>query len=507
MFNKKIPGILILLLLVAGLIIASTPGNTPEGMVFVKGGTFLMGTDDDPATDRLPIHRVSLDSYCIGKYEVTQSEWTAVMPDNPSYFKGDKNPVEGINWFMAVEYCNAKSKKEGLTPCYSGTGNDIICNFDADGYRLPTEAEWEYAGRGGKHSRHYNYCGSNIVDEVSWYEANSGGKTLPVGLKKPNEIGIYDMSGNIWEWCWDRYDAEYYKKSPVKNPTGPTAGDNRVYRGGGCCGRLEWRRSTGRYNLPPSYSHSDMGFRIVRKYDGSIPEGMVLVEGGDFDMGSKDSSTGEGPAHSVTLRDFYIGKYEVTQEEWMDLMEDNPSYIAAAKNPVNCVSWYMAVEYCNKRSLAEGLTPCYEGSGLKTTCDFNANGYRLPTEAEWEYASRGGEKSKNFKFSGSDDPHEVGWCSPNSPRTQTQPVGLKKPNELGIYDMTGNAFEWCWDWFDTYYYQYSPSDNPIGPSFAVRRVNRSFSHYFPPQTNTARAGSKPQHAFAGFGFRVVRTAK
>jgi formylglycine-generating enzyme required for sulfatase activity len=482
MVMNKVLWVLVFLL-IASFVFTSGSEETPAGMVFVKGGTFMMGTDDDGESDELPIHNVTVDSFDIGKYEVTQREWRAVMGDNPSYYKADNNPVEQVDWYAAAAYCNKRSEKEGLEPCYSGSGDHITCNFAADGYRLPSEAE------------------------VAWYEANSGAKPRPVGQKKPNELGIYDMSGNIWEWCWEWYDKDYYKKGPAVNPRGALSGKERSYRGGGCCGRIQFLRSSGRYKLEPSYKHSDMGFRVVKKAPGKVPEGMVRVEGGAFKMGSDEGGNGWGPAHRVTVNSFYIGKYEVTQQELMAVMGNNPSFITGAKNPADCSCWYDAVEYCNKRSRMEGLTPCYSGSGSHITCNFDADGYRLPTEAEWEYAAGGGAQSRNYKFSGGNNPDEVAWDNKNSWRGRTNAVGLKKPNELGIYDMTGHVSEWCWDWYRKSYYKSSPGNNPTGPSSGVRRSRRGGNLYFPAQPNELRSAVKPLNAFPGTGFRVVRTAK
>jgi sulfatase modifying factor 1 len=496
-----------LLLLFACVDLTSPHEGIARGMVFVAGGTFRMGTDKG-VTDEEPVHRVTLDSFYIGKFEVTQEEWEAVMGSNPSLFKGGCYPVETVSWYGAVEYCNKKSVLEGLTPCYSGNGGDIACNFGADGYRLPTEAEWEYACRGGLKSRHYLYSGSNNPDQAAWHERNSGDRTRPVGRKKPNELEIYDMSGNVWEWCWDWYDKDYYKNSPPDNPKGPLSGKKRSYRGGGGPGgRTMWLRSTGRFSLEPAYKSFDMGFRIVKNLSGKKTGNMVLVKGGIYRMGSTDGGNGEKPAHTVTLRSFYIGRFEVTQEEWCRVMGKNPSFWVGAKSPVEMVSWYDAAAYCNKRSVQEGLTPCYRGNGDDIACNFGADGYRLPTEAEWEYASRGGLKSRHYVYSGSNSPGEVGWSTGNA-GFKTEPVGQKKANELEIFDMSGNVWEWCWDWYDREYYKNSPQNSPQGPLSGVRRVSRGGCIYDPEESmqSTYRLALKPNRSSAAFGFRVVRTA-
>jgi formylglycine-generating enzyme required for sulfatase activity len=172
-------------------------------MVFVKGGTFTMGCTaeqgDDCFDNEEPAHKVTLSDFYIGKYEVTQAQWKAVTGNNPSKFNGcDNCPVEGVSWNDIQEFIKKLNAKTGLN------------------YRLPTEAEWEYAARGGAQSRGYKYSGSNSVDEVAWYYGNSGNETHPAGTKKANELGIYDMSGNVYEWCNDWYGA--YNSEAQTNP-------------------------------------------------------------------------------------------------------------------------------------------------------------------------------------------------------------------------------------------------------------------------------------------------
>ena len=216
-------------------------------MVYVEGGTFTMGATaeqgDDAYDDEKPAHKVTLSNYAICKFEVTQALWTAVMGNNPSCFKGDNRPVEQVSWID----CQAFVKKlNGLT---------------GKNFRLPTEAEWEYAARGGKKSKGYKYSGSNDIDEVAWNCGNSGNQTHPVGTKKPNELGIYDMSGNVLEWCNDWYGD--YTSTPANNPIGPSSGCFRVYRGGSW--RLDaWRcRVSGRNWDGPDDWYFNLGFRLV----------------------------------------------------------------------------------------------------------------------------------------------------------------------------------------------------------------------------------------------------
>jgi sulfatase modifying factor 1 len=240
----------------------STSFVAPEGFVLVEAGTFQMGSTDGD-DDEKPVHRVTISrSFYMSQYEVTQKQWREVMGTNPSLFKGDNLPVEQVSWDEAVEYCNRLSRKEGLTPCYSGSGDNTACDFSANGYRLPTEAEWEYAARGGNKSRSYIFSGSNSAGEVGWYYDNSGDKTHPVGQKMPNELGLYDMSGNVWELCWDWYDG--YSSSSQTDPRGPSNGSCRLYRGGSWVNFAQFLRAFIRIDFTPSGKYLHLGFRPVR---------------------------------------------------------------------------------------------------------------------------------------------------------------------------------------------------------------------------------------------------
>ena len=189
-----------------------SPKSFPYDMVLVCGGTFMMGSNK--ADDEEPKHRVTISDFYIGKYLVTQREWQYIMGNNPSYFKGNSLPLEQITWQMANDFILKLNQKTGFC------------------FRLPTEAEWEFAARGGNNSNQYDFPGSDDIEEVGWYEYNSEKKTHPIGLKKPNELGIFDMCGNVWEWCSDWYGENYYADSPQNNPKGPITGKLRVYRGG-----------------------------------------------------------------------------------------------------------------------------------------------------------------------------------------------------------------------------------------------------------------------------------
>jgi len=245
----------------------------PEGMVEVAGGSYLMGSQQSSEADEMPQHQVSVDSFWMSETEVTQQQWMAIMGFNPSYTQGDSLPVEQVTWFETISYCNKLSLQEGLTPCYSIDGNTapanwqsnrIVCDFDANGYRLPTEAEWEFAAKGGNHSSGFKYSGSNDPSIVAWSSANSGGRSHPVKTLSPNELGLYDMSGNIEEWCWDWYSAFYYKNSSSSMPRGPESGSDRSIRGG--CWKYEaiYTKHTNRAYETPDNRDSIDGFRVVR---------------------------------------------------------------------------------------------------------------------------------------------------------------------------------------------------------------------------------------------------
>jgi formylglycine-generating enzyme required for sulfatase activity len=257
-----------------------------NGFVFVEGGTFQMGWYDYEK------RTVTVDDFYMCDHEVTQKEYESVMETNPSNFKGEFRPVEKVSWYDAVEHSNERSKKEGLTPCYVIDKDNedpnntyaydeekwtVTCDFSANGYRLPTEAEWEFAARGGMSSRSkvsesssdFEFSGSDSLDETAWFLDNSDSKTHQVGLKKANEMGLYDMSGNVYEWCWDWY--EDYISEDVANPVGGYSGDYRVKRGGcyytglhsddmSCS--VDMRSTNAPYKRTSGY-----GFRVVRNLE------------------------------------------------------------------------------------------------------------------------------------------------------------------------------------------------------------------------------------------------
>lgn len=601
--------------------ITAEDGQIPlplSGFALVEGGTFHNGTSD-----------VTLSSFYIGRCEVTQESYEAVMSWNPSwYFGNPSRPVERLSWFKAIEYCNRRSMQEGLTPCYSystyGTNpanwpagwnttnanhTNVIYNWNVDGYRLPTEMEWMYAARGGNLSMGYTYSGGNTPGDVAWYWDNSdigdglGKRTHDIGEKTHNELGLFDMSGNVREWCWDVYGE--YPNEDQTNPFGASSGSSRVLRGGSHSDPAPSCLVSNRSYTLPTITDRNLGFRVCKSIpielnvktpvfdppagsynaaqsvtiscptvgvsiryttNGSepdessalysaplniasnttlkakayklgwtsspiaeavyeinlLPASFVLVEGGTFHNGTSN----------VTLSSFYVDKYEVTQAGYQTVMGFNPAFFTGDPDrPVEQVTWFDAIDYCNRRSMQEGLLPCYSYSTYGTnpdnwpdgwltdfanhtnvSCNWTASGYRLPTEMEWMFAALGGNLSQGYTYSGSDTIEDVAWYKVNTydlgwdhPDYGTHSVGGLASNELGIFDMSGNAYELCWDiWSDSY--PVGDQTNPRGADSGTRRVARGggwayFANYC---TVWYRVHFVPTASNTSQGFRCVR---
>lgn len=290
------------------------------------------------------------------------------------------------------------------------------------------------------------------------------------------------------------------------------------------------------------------------------PADMILVQGGAFQMGNayEGGEENERPVHEVALSSFYIGKHEVTVGEFREFVDDtgyettaerdggalvyvgrkaekrgdanwiNPYYEQSDMHPVVCMSWYDAVEYCNWRSLSEGLRPCYSGEGDSMICDFDASGYRLPTEAEWEYAARSRGKRKKFAW-GDGEPYVNGlpagntrdmaacgewkltdyWEGYDDGYAYTSPAGSFAPNELGVCDISGNVYEWCWDWYGDEYYAESPAENPTGPLSGEMRACRDAGFVCPIEEESvaSRGLGEPSLTFSWGGFRLARSVR
>ncbi len=625
---KKLSLILISFVLLFSFVLATQdinydPSQDVDKYAFVQGGTFQMGSTGGE-DDEKPVHLVTLDyNFIMGKYQVTFDEYDAYCEDTGKSKPNDKGwgrgkrPVIYVSWNDAIKYCNWLSENENLPAAYDKNGKfldangNITCDItEVVGYRLPTEAEWEYAARGGSETQNYEYSGSGNIKIVAWYKENSENKTHEVGTKAPNELGIFDLSGNVWEWCSDWY--ENYSNAEELNPVGPAGGSWRVLRGGDWNDGASRCRVANRGGNLPSYSFFNMGFRVCRTIspysnirptiektnvsveeagenekifewkgkdsdgtvisyeykkdneqwqtttntqykwnlttegshtfevrakddDGSysdiitwsfiytnnpipLPE-VVFIQGGTFQMGSTGGDNNEKPVHEVTLDyNFMMGKYEVTFEEYDAYCEDTGKRKPGdegwgrGKRPVIYVSWNDAIEYCNWLSENENLPAAYDENGKfldangNITCDITeVVGYRLPTEAEWEYAARGGNETQNYKYSGNNDINTVAWYDGNS-GDKTHEVGTKAPNELGIFDLSGNVWEWCSDWYGNY----SNTEeliNLVGPTSGTCRVGRGGSWYnYASHCRVAgRGGISPTNSYFILGFRVCKT--
>ena len=574
-----------------------------ERFVFVKGASINGAITADGYTTSEIFKEgaiVSIPNFYISDHEVTQLEYKSIMgiwPDESvinveQVGIGDNFPAHHVSWFDTLVYCNKRSFQEGLTPCYTINGltnpddwddvpdsenddnfdswRDAICNFQANGYRLPTSAEWEYAARGGNELKgfQYQYSGSNSIDMVAWCSENSGGTSHEVKTKQPNELDLYDMSGNLWEWCWElRENLETHRINrggnwydPERNCFVSFQNDYYVYE-----------------------RHHNIGFRVVRtateQTQGDVYSQGISLNGKIYDKTSEivvvpsdtvaqiamtdDSSWSsyyEGDDASlkgvflkdrkVQLSPFAMSQYEVTQELWFDIFGVNPSKFQGSENPpangevqnlrpVECITWYDAVNFCNeltKRTMGEEYcvykisdvvmdeTNSYI-SNANVTVDLSKKGYRLPTEAEWEFAARGGDPTKpewKYAYAGvqtniakdsfsnytdSTSLEEFGWYGCNSD-SKTHEVGKKYPNTLGLFDMNGNVYEWCYDWH---------SDeiditvvNPLGANSGEKRSARGgcltswhkwasvgYRYTMTPGVNDD----------SGVGFRLVRTLK
>ena len=507
-------------------------------MIWIKPGTFIMGSPEDELGRLLSEtqHQVTLtQGYWMGKFEVTQAQYEAVMGTNPSGSSKANFPVVRVNWSDSMEFCaklTAIEREAGRLP-------------EGYEYTLPTEAQWEYACRAGTTTAFNN--GTNIpteeqtgyyyddngswhqgepcpnLDEVGWYSHNSrysnGNLDIhPVGQKQPNAWGLYDMHGNVWEWCLDWYRS--YPTTAVTDPKGPVTGSYRVNRGGSIARYADSCRSANR-NGPPDGWYIDAGFRVALapirvSKDVTIPLSedvnldMIWIEPGTFMMGSPEDELGrrdDEVQHQVTLtKGYWLGKYEVTQAQYEAVMGTNPSWYKGADLPVECVSWYDAKEFCSKLTALEreaGRLP----EGYR---------YTLPTEAQWEYACRAGtttalNSGANLsKTDKSSEMNQVGWYWYNAGvesyeegLTCTRPVGQKMANIWGLYDMHGNVAEWCSDFYEDY--PASAVVDPTGADTGIDRVVRwgSWWHYAWVCRSACRGYDASDAKYTNLGFRVA----
>jgi len=472
-------------------------------MVFIPACEFDRGirsrgpNRDD--SDESPRHTVCVPQpYYVGRYEVTQEQWKLVMGRNPSNFEGEGCPVDSVSW----DDCQIFLRRAGW------------------GLRLPTEAEWEYACYAGTTAESSFGDIRQQLGKYAWtYEPGRDGKTHPVGLKLPNPWGLYDMHGNAREWCQDF--AGSYGISPRDDPQGPSSTTAYAAQRGGATGRwggATWLRRayTGFrvwWSSPPNGSHEGpkedvspeflvpYGFRaapdagpepytntgwaneVIHKHSGIE---MVFIPAGEFQMGSPSSEYGrkddEGPVHTVRItKPFYMGKYEVSWA-WEKCISGTPSLFKKGRRRYVSASW----------------------NDCQAFMRHSEWGLRLPTEAEWEYACRAGTTTP-FHCGETISTSQTNGSGPagvNGPRTAE--AGSVPPNAWGLYDMHGNASEWCQDFYDEGYYSASPSDDPQGPSIGARRVVRG--GFWKDETASCRSASRmgivPSKRSAATGFRA-----
>jgi len=253
--------------------------KTGMEMVVIPAGFFDMGSKNG-ASDEMPVHKVWVDSFWMDRFEVVQEQFKKYQISDPSHFKSPERPLEQMNWTDAAIYCNERSIAEELEPCYDE--RTWQCNFQASGYRLPTEAEWEYACRAGTTTKYSFGSDARKLKPHGWFAGNSSGKTQPIGQKKPNPWGLYDMHGNVAEWCNDFYSESYYEESPQKNPKGPAAGEERVLRGGAWNSTADALCSSCRASDPSiddtCLASDAIGFRCVRNAPNNKPAGENTME-------------------------------------------------------------------------------------------------------------------------------------------------------------------------------------------------------------------------------------
>jgi len=405
------------------------------------GSITLVNTGSAVKNEEKELTQVTLSTFWLGETEVTQAQYVAIMGENSSYFKGPDLPMEQVSWEDAMAFCrklNERERAAGRLPVgYT--------------YKLPAEAQWEYACRAGSTG---DYAGD--LDAMAWYVENAEDTTHPVRTKQPNAWGLYDMHGNIREWCLDWYGR--YPGGRVTDYAGPGSGTLCVSLGG-CWERPAGDcRSSNRGYRPQGRRDDLHGFRIALS---TIPElniVMLQIPAGTFTMGSTSSAAAndEKALTQVTLSTFWLGATEVTQAQYATIMGPGFPRFWGPDLPMEQVSWTDAIAFCRKLNEQErvaGRLP-------------DGYAYTLPTEAQWEYACRAGSTGDE-----PGDLDEIAWYKENS-EGKTHPVGTKRPNAWGLYDMHGNVRELCLDWYGSSYPGGRVTEY-AGPASGTYRVVRS----------------------------------
>ncbi len=475
-----------------------TPNSLGMELVDIPAGAFLMG--DGPSAVAVTLSR----RFSLGKYEVTQSQFKKVMSLEPwagraNVQSGDEYPAVYVDWNEATEFC----RRLTVTDHESGKLSAV------EEYRLPTEAEWEYACRAGTKTLFSFGDNESEMTDFAWFNGNTNTEQYAhkIGAKKANPWGLYDMHGNACEWCSDWHDKTL---SGGTDPMGPNSGAGRIGCGGSWAFRPVGCQSASRYCSAPSDRYDSLGFRValgqsvprakqpVQLITNSIGMDLIEIPSGTFQMGNGVRAT-----VAVTLtRPFLIGKTEVTQRQFKNVMGtepwmSRPNIPCGNDFPAVCLDWNDATAFCAKLTVREQDNAT--GPVLRA-----GEVYRLPTEAEWEYACRAGTQTR---FSYGDDESILGeyaWFDGNTQGHAGQ-VGLKKPNPLGLYDTHGNVWEWCSDWHDSAVL--IGGNDPIGPKTGSHREARGGGWGFGPVScrSARRYGIVPSYRDGDLGFRVVRS--
>jgi len=453
-------------------------------LALIPAGTFMMGSPVDEkgrSDDEGPQHAVTIsEPFYLGAVEVTQAQYEEVMGKNPSEIKGGNLPVDRISWDDANTFCRKLSKMTGK-------------EFD-----LPTEAQWEYACRAGTTTRFSfgekdedlgkfgNFCDKSCRRGFTFladHDYDDGADTAtPVGSYKPNAWSLYDMHGNVWEWCQDWYSKDSYRNAAQSDPMGVPAGTSHVIRGG------SWYDSPSRYcrsayrtGRGPGCAYAGIGMRVVMRppqlktprptitldLGNNVQMRFALIPAGTFMMGmvpgdpTPSPEKDDVPQHKVTIsHPFYMSVYEVTQEQYQQIMGTNPSQFKGEHYPVTNVYWADCSKFCTRLSQQTGLLIAH-----------------MPTEAQWEYACRAGTTTR-YSFGDNDadfykygnyadksNSQGLGWQDRdhNDGYDRAAPVGSYLPNAWGLYDMHGNVWEWVADWYGVDYYAHAPEVDPQGP--------------------------------------------
>jgi len=499
-----------------------TTDNRPA-MMILPAMRWTMGSPKDEqgrGTDET-VHEVELtEPILMATTPITQAQYQSVMLSNPSLYKEDDRPVDSMLWNDAARFCITLSLREGLEPAYLiGDQNIIVAVPESEGYRLPTEAEWEFACRAGTTSAyHFGDTGDLGLEHFAWYDGPENASSLPVAEKQSNPWGLYDLAGNISEWCYDYYGP--YTGSTVRDPMGPERGEKRVVRGGHWASAAPELRSARRDALDPMTHRPTVGFRIVRRAPriDETPDRPALryLPAGRFVMGSPPDEIGHMPDESlrevILSRPVFMAETLVTQAQFEGITGKGPSHHQGSNLPVERVKWLDAVDFCNALSAKEKLSPAYRREGNLVHLVEGAMGYRLPTEAEWEYACRAGTSGPYGDDGQSNALEEFAWFTENSKR-RSHPVGQKHANGWGLYDMRGNVWEWCHDLYEKHLL--GPAIDPMGAPLdhrrqggerETRRVRRggSFNSRAHQLRAAFRARNEPNEVFNSVGFRVVR---